>query len=336
MGKIVINAVAGSGKTSFIIDELNENDNILIITYTRANQQIIKNRIINKFGYAPSNISLYGLYGFLFSFCLRPLYNAKLEGISFDIPNRYANDINVSKFIYSNRMTKFLLANYSDLFLNRIDKYFDVLYVDEMQDFGSYDFDWLLTLSKLKIPVYLIGDFYQHTFSTSHNGNKGKSTYADFKIFNTSLENYGYEVDLSSLAASRRCTALVCKFVEEKCGINITTCTDRCGEVTFVKDLQQIKDIFENDEIVKLFYQEHYKYRGNTNNWGNSKGETYKEVCVILNPETLKHFNNNTLNDKLAKTTLHKFYVACTRSLGNVYLISNEDVPADFKILTKK
>lgn len=100
----------------------------------------------------------------------------------------------------------------------------------------------------------------------------------------------------------------------------------------FVEDIQKIRTIFENDKIIKLFYQSHYMYKGNTNNWGNSKGETNEEVCVVLNSKTLKYFNENTLKDKMAETALCKLYVACTRSLGNVYLISEKNIPNDFKI----
>ncbi|GAA0055529.1 hypothetical protein ScFU97_18500 [Streptococcus canis] len=65
-------------------------------------------------------------------------------------------------------------------YLDRIDKFFDNVFIDECQDFESYDFDWILSLSKLKANVYCFGDFYQKTYSTSYSGNKGRGIHSNF------------------------------------------------------------------------------------------------------------------------------------------------------------
>ena len=46
MDKRIIHAVAGSGKTRFIIESLDLNTRTAIITYTITNQMELKNRII--------------------------------------------------------------------------------------------------------------------------------------------------------------------------------------------------------------------------------------------------------------------------------------------------
>lgn len=121
MDKRIIHAVAGSGKTRFIIESLDLNTRTAIITYTITNQMELKNRIIAKFGEIPNNIHVFGLFQFLYSFCLRPYYcDKKLNGINFktdDIRNRFDNF--KGNYIYSNKISKVLLDNSND-YIDRV------------------------------------------------------------------------------------------------------------------------------------------------------------------------------------------------------------------------
>lgn len=87
MDKRVIFAVAGSGKTSYIIDNLSLDKKSLIITYTTNNFSNIKKKILEKFnGEFPSNISLMTYFNFLYSFCYKPFLADKVraKGIIFE------------------------------------------------------------------------------------------------------------------------------------------------------------------------------------------------------------------------------------------------------------
>ena len=66
--KRLIHAVAGSGKTRTIIDDLNVEKRNLIITYTTTNQEEIRKRIIAKFGQLPDRTHVCGVFEFLYSF----------------------------------------------------------------------------------------------------------------------------------------------------------------------------------------------------------------------------------------------------------------------------
>lgn len=68
----------------------------------------------------------------------------------------------------------------------------------------------------------------------------------------------------------------------------------------------------------------------NGDNWGNSKGMTFEHVCILLNTTTYKNFEKNQLSE-LAPLTLSKFYVACTRTSGNLLFIKERDIPTDYK-----
>lgn len=329
--KRVLNAVAGSGKTSYIINQLSNNKRFLIITYTTANQENLKEKVINKFGSIPSNIFIYGYFEFLLNFILKPLCPYDVKNFSYDrpnfsIPNPFTSN---NSLIYSNRASKYILENLPN-FKRRIEKYFDEVFIDEMQDLASDDFNWMLSLSDLNLPVTLVGDFYQSTFASSSRGNNLKNLYSDFTQYKEKIEDAGFHFDTTTLLKSHRCTATVCNYIKENVGIEIESANNNTSRIEHITDIEEIKKILENDSIKKLFYQNSKEYRINGDNWGNSKGMTFDHVCVVLNGTTYKKFNSNKLSE-LASQTLKKFYVACTRSSGDLLFIKQNDIPNEYK-----
>ena len=73
MDKRVVFAVAGSGKTARLINELDLVKRVLLITYTECNCEEIRRRVLVKFGHLPDNITVCTYFTFLNSFCYRPL-----------------------------------------------------------------------------------------------------------------------------------------------------------------------------------------------------------------------------------------------------------------------
>lgn len=335
MDKIAMSAVAGAGKTTLIINELDKTRRVAIITYTTANQDAIRNSIIFKYGSIPPNISVFGYFEFLYSFCYYPLQTtAKNNGICFDIPH-YLNRKNYTSDgrIYSNRLAKHIIDNNLP-YLDRISKYFDHIYIDEMQDFGSYDFDWMLSLRALTSSVTLVGDFYQSTFVTSRSGNKNANIHQNYNQYKEKVEKAGFLFDDVTLKSSFRCSHDVCNFIREKLSIDIISNRDKSQdntEVVVVTDPDKIREILDNDDIKKLFYQKHSNYKCNSENWGASKGLTYGDVCVVLNATTAKLFRSNKLQE-LAPLSLSKFYVACSRPTGHLFFIEESKIPEHYKI----
>ena len=215
MDKRIIHAVAGSGKTRFIIESLDLNTRTAIITYTITNQMELKNRIIAKFGEIPNNIHVFGLFQFLYSFCLRPYYcDKKLNGINFktdDIRNRFDNF--KGNYIYSNKISKVLLDNSND-YIDRVSHFFDAVYIDEFQDLTAYDFEFALSLIECSIKIVYLGDFYQKTYSSSRVGNKGARIHRDFEEWKEKLSAFDW--DDRTLSQSMRCPIQVCNFIREE------------------------------------------------------------------------------------------------------------------------
>jgi DNA helicase-2/ATP-dependent DNA helicase PcrA len=331
MDKRVVLAVAGSGKTQHIIDKLEINSRALIVTYTINNTANLKKRILKKFGVIPKGVRIYTYFSFLMSFCVRPIVgnDLKIKGVSYNEPPKYAKRkthehyLNKWHRLYHNRIAKMMMDfdGVSDI-SERIEKYFDFFCVDEVQDFAANDFNLLCDLYKTNVEMLFVGDFFQHTFDTSRDGNIQSNLHKDCDKYLGKLESAGYTIDLETLSHSYRCSPTVCRFVSESIGIPIGS--HRVDEVNIelVDDVEQVKRLLTNDAIVKLFFRESYKYLGWTDNWGNTKGlDDFCDICIVLNPTSLTAFARGKLG-VLAPSTANKLYVACTRAKGNVYFVS--------------
>lgn len=342
--KRLIHAVAGSGKTTKIIESIDPQKRNLIITYTETNQNTIRAKLIDKLGYIPDSTFIFGVFEFLYSFCLVPYLGKRPKGINFDYETQGRfdnNSIDTTGRIIQNQLSKSLLRgfliykrnniHFDNSYLERIDKFFDCVFVDECQDFESDDFDWLLSLSKLNAGVLLLGDFYQKTFKTSRRGNKGKGIHSSFENWLKVISDSGFKIDLSSLSKSYRCPKIVCDFIVESLDIKISSQKKEnpTTNIMFIDSQDKIESIMTDDSIMKLFYQKFYDYDCKSQNWGDSKGSEYENVCVVLNPKTYKLFDSGRLSD-LSTQTKSKFYVACTRTRGDLYFVNQKDL-TDFK-----
>ena len=331
MDKRVILATAGSGKTAYIIEQLSLEKKALIITYTENNIQNLRSRIIEKFNFFPENITLMTYFSFLYSFCFRPFlsYKFKTKGINYK-PNlnkfaKESNDdffVDKNKRLYSNRIAKCLEnRNVIQDVKSRLEKYFDSLFIDEVQDLSGNDFNFLKSIANANIEILFVGDFYQHTFDTSRDGGVNKNLHKNLVNYKKEFSNMGLTVDVNTLIKSYRCSPTICDFLTKKLKIEIESHKTNDTAVDFIDNEEKVDELFHNNDIVKLYYKEHYKYNGFSNNWGKSKGENnYNDVCVVMNENTYKLYSKGEL-DKLAPTTKNKFYVACTRTNSNLYLI---------------
>jgi DNA helicase-2/ATP-dependent DNA helicase PcrA len=331
--KRVVFAVAGSGKTSLIVNTLEETSRALIVTYTVRNTHNLKTRIAAKFGHIPKGIRIYTYYNFLYGFCFRPIlgHQIRTKGITWNTPPKFAKKDNIrfwadsNSRLYGNRISRLLDATeVVPELLERLEKYADHILIDEVQDFAGNDFNLLRKFNSANITLTLVGDYYQHTFDTSRDGNINSSLHKEYQNYLDKFEGAGYKIDLDTLSSSYRCSPSLCKFVTEKLGIAITSHRDDETEVMLIECPEQAKSIFCDDDVVKLFYNSSEKYPGNSQNWGAVKGEdNYNDVCVVLNPNSLGHFKRGTLHT-LAPTSKNKLYVACTRAKRHLYFVSDK------------
>lgn len=336
MDKRLILAVAGSGKTSLIVENLNLEKRFMLVTYTQNNYHNLRQKVIKKFGYLPENIRILTYETFLYRFCVKPFLSYKLrpKGINFnkqppmfvkDTMDRYYMDS--SGRLYASRICKLLIKRQkmNDV-VERLNDFYDAFYIDEVQDFAGHDFDLLVHLKKSNVEIMFVGDFYQHTFSTSRDGSKNKSLHKNYDNFKQKFIKIGIEVDEECLSKSYRCSPTVCEFITNNIGISIESHNAEKTNIRLVDSSEEIEDIMKDDSIIKLFYQNCSKYDCYSKNWGASKGEDcHTDVCVVLNKTTMNNYKKEQLV-QLAPTTKNKFYVACSRAKRHLYFIEESKV----------
>ncbi len=335
MDKRLILAVAGSGKTTFIVDHIESTQRVLLITYTDNNYNILIKKLRDKFHVIPKNIYVTTYFSFLYSFCFKPFYflDYRTKGLTFkqvsqqilSIPKKnIARYITKSKYVYHCNLADFLLRHNINLIMERIKRHYDYIYIDEVQDFASYDFDFILKIAKCDINILYLGDFYQHTFDTSNSGNKASNLYKNGIANYEKKFNGILNIDKVTLSKSYRCKRNICDFIS-MLGMKIQSHHEEDACITPLEKENEILDCLKNDNIVKLFYKECQKYPFNSNNWGACKGSTFGDVCVITTKDVhaaikTKFFEN------LSPITRNKFYVACSRASNNLFFIEGSKV----------
>lgn len=333
MDKRVVFAVAGSGKTTLLVNELDLQKRVLLITYTENNCMEIRRRVIAKYGYLPENITIKTYFTFLNSFCYRPLLldQMKTKGICFDRPADHtslmkltnpARYVTAGARVYHARMAKLLeIKGCITELQRRIARYYDKVYVDEVQDFGGHDFNLLKQIVVADVEVLLVGDFFQHTYSTSVDGAVNKGLHDSYDRFKNTLGNAGLTVDTTSLLNSYRCSSTVCEFIREHIGVEIHPAVDRATTVFVVRDADTAAQLYASNDTVKLFFKEQEKYSCNSQTWGASKGlDHYQDVCIAMTGVAWKKYEEGGLAN-LAALSRNKLYVACSRARGSLFLM---------------
>lgn len=336
MDKRVIFSVAGSGKTTYIVDSLSKNKRSLIVTYTQGNYQNLCQKISKKFGLWPDNVFVMTYFKFLYNFCYKPLLSDETKAKGIIYPNKIErswatkeNDefyLSKNRYFYHNRLA-FYIENRAgiDAIIHRLEKYFDEFIIDEVQDIAGRDFNFLEKIMVANMDMLFVGDFYQHTFDTSHDGTVNKSLFDDFGKYEKRFVRRGFYSDKDTLKKSWRCSPSVCQFITEQLKIQIDSnwnmSDDGNSNIVQVEDYVQAKAIFNDESIVKLHYRKSYIWGKASRNWGDVKGEdNHQDICVILNKETAKKFAKGLLYE-LPPRIRNKFYVALTRAHGKVFLI---------------
>ena len=359
MAKRVILAVAGAGKTYHICHEIDPTKRNLILAFTHENIHNIQKELCDAHGCVPELTTVSTFDSFVYHQLVLPYEPSIAEhfgcpkfvsrGIcTIDPPPQtikntkgkpVANPLYKKKDRLAHYVTmrgQYYCATLSELVLQikknreslikrvaaRLNLFYDCVLIDEFQDFREYDYELIMALAKQLNDVVLVGDYHQHSVSATNNSGKpfkNKSTDVSYDTFVAELQRSGFEVDLTTLDKSRRCSAEICDYVSEKLHISITSSGDHSGAVRWIDD--DPTSVLDDDRIIKLVFQEAGKYSFPALNWSYSKGETVDSACVILT-DGLDNLDSDKFNpDRVKPSTLNKLYVAMTRSRGDLYLM---------------
>lgn len=359
MAKKVILAVAGAGKTYYICHKIDPAKRNLILAFTHENIHNIQKELCDAHGCVPELTMVTTFDSFVYHQLILPYEPSIAEhfacprfsscGICMtDPPSKtkknaegksvanphYRKKDSLTHYVTMNR--QYYCATLSELVLQvkknreslikrlaaRLNLFFDCILIDEFQDFREYDYELIMALAKRLNDVILVGDYHQHSVSATNNSGKpfkNKSKDVSYVDFVAELRNSGFEVDLTTLDKSRRCSAEICNYISEKLHINIASNGDHCGSIVWIDD--DPSAVLNQDQIIKLVFNEAANYTFRAMNWSYSKGDTVDSACVILT-DGLDNLGSDSFNpEKIKRSTLNKLYVAMTRSRGDLYLI---------------
>jgi DNA helicase II / ATP-dependent DNA helicase PcrA len=247
--KLII-AAAGSGKTTFLIDEAMKfkDEKVLITTYTEANAEEIGQKFIKRFKTIPSHITIQTWFSFLIKHGVKPyqgtfndsLFSQEIKGMILNngeygvkfylvkfgkrIPIPFKEDGEFEKHYFTNsgkilsdRLPKFVVKSNKSSngeIISRISRIYQHIFVDEVQDLAGYDLEILRLLFRVASNIVLVGDPRQVTYLTHHENKFAK--YRDGKIKDFVIAEcknpIKYEIDETTLYRSHRNNQAICDF----------------------------------------------------------------------------------------------------------------------------
>lgn len=331
-------ACAGAGKTWDICHEAlhtvngtDFNKRIAIISYTNRGIQAIETEIKNQnYGVLHHRITIKSWYTFLLSELIKP-YQTYLFGIneikSFDFSRTYgyvnkhvvgskARYMSSNENIISNEASELViqLNNKSNgEVIHRLEKIYDTIYFDEVQDLAGYDLEIIRLLTSSTIRIICVGDPKQATFTTN-TGKKNKNISGkNMEIFFNELVKKDQITMISNLT-SRRFNLDICAFaniiypVKNLMNTSMNIVTGHDGVFMILES--DVKNYYAhyNPQILR-FDKKTDTMSLSAMNFGECKGLTFDRVMIFPN----KTFLGFLVNGKVLGSP-EKYYIAATRS----------------------
>ncbi len=353
--KLII-AAAGSGKTTYLVEEALRitGQNVLVTTFTEANEDEIRKKFTIKNGGIPDNVTVQTWFSFLIQHGVKPyqggVFEKRVNGLSL-VPGKskkFTKETDTEKYyfdgryrIYSDKLSGFVIKcnkNNNGEVIGRISRIYPNIFIDEVQDLAGYDLEILKLLFNSPSRIVLVGDPRQGTYSTN-NSAKNKQ-YKKSKIvyfFQNDEIQKNLQVDSTSLTINYRSNQKICDFSNRLFPDHVATSSGRAemtghDGVFFVReqDINRYLDKYSccmqlRDKVTEKRVNNQY----GVTNFGNSKGLSFDRVLIYPTKPMMDWIKDN--NSELKPTSRSKFYVAVTRarySVGIVYNYRENEVVA--------
>lgn len=351
INKLII-AAAGAGKTTYLINEaLRHDKEVLITTYTEANENEIKKKFIEINGSIPKNVNIQTWFSMLLQHGVKPyqdyLTDKKINGMllvneqsGLKFRGRfpvYYKEEEVDKHyfskeykIYSDKLSKFVFKcneKSNGVVFDRLSRVYDYIFIDEVQDLAGYDLELINLLFQTNSNIVLVGDPRQTTYNT-HWEKKNKQ-YQDGKIkefIQNECKKIPVEIDETSLNCSYRNNYLICQFSSTLFPNYLVPSSNQNHEVEhkgifFVKE-SDIDIYLAQYQPLQLVWNRGKKVNPSflVMNFGEAKGLGFDRVLIYPTKPILDFILNNK---NLDGTSRAKFYVAITRARHSVGIVHN-------------
>jgi superfamily I DNA/RNA helicase len=359
--KLII-AAAGSGKTTHLVNEALKikNEKVLITTYTQANEEEIKKKIVeenlkrNGFACIPENITVQAWFSFLLKHGARPfqgiLFEKRIKGLLLvnelsglrykfnlkgkEIPVYYKEDSEFEQHyftketkIYSDKLSKFVIKCNKETggaVINRVARIYQHIFIDEVQDLAGYDLELLKLLFKCNSEILLVGDPRQGTYSTN-SASKNKRYQKSQIVYFFQDKSIKIKTDDTSLMVNYRCNKPICD-LSNKLFPDFQSTTSGNNNATEQDGVFLVKE----QDVDK--YLRHYK----PTQLRDSKKREVSDICQVMNFGESKGLSFDRVliyptqeyikwikdnTHELKGTSRSKFYVAITRARYSVGIV---------------
>ncbi len=353
--KLII-AGAGAGKTTFLINEaLKTNEEVIITTFTEANEKEIRKKFIEKNGFIPSNITIQTWFSMLIQHGVKPyqsyIFNGKINGMLLvdkqsglkynngGFPVYYKEEevekhyFSKNNKIYSDKLSKFVIKcneKSKNAIFKRIENIYKFIFIDEVQDLAGYDLEIIKQFFQINSNIILVGDPRQTTYKTHNERLNNKYKDGHIKDYlEDKCKRIDYIIDEDTLNCTYRNNKLICGF-SLKLYPNYKILESKQNDdkehlgIFFIKKkdvnkyLEQYKPIQLRDTR-KTKVNEKYKAM----NIGESKGLGFDRVIIYPTKPFINWILDNNFDLKPASKS--KLYVAITRARYSVGFIYDYD-----------
>lgn len=361
MNRLVI-AAAGSGKTTFLIEETKKvKESVLITTYTEENGASIKQKLIEEYkGCIPEHIHVQTWFSFLIQHGVRPYQSLVYEGeeqikglllVNFKSGQKcdyksgylYYGEKDARNFyfsadfrIYSDKLSKFVFeANKRSkgLLIKRLSKVYPNIFIDEVQDLAGYDLEIIKLLAKSDSNLLMVGDPRQTVYLTHHEQKNKPYEHGQIQKYvenECKSKSSKFDIDDSRFAISHRFGKEISDFANsifpdfKKCsGSRHEPCIDHIG-VFFVRETD-VPFYLKKYHPIQLRHSVRTKTyeEYKSLNFGLSKGLEFNRVLIYPTETMLKWIKDHSV--ELNFKTKCQLYVAVTRARYSVAIVINDN-----------
>lgn len=357
-------AGAGTGKTTFLIEEALKSDKkVLITTYTINCKNEIIEKIVDKNGFIPSNITVQTWFSLLLQHGIKPYKRAleikHVKGINM-VPGRsgyrftargvpvYWGEKNFYQYyfdkkgdLYTDKLSK-LVTRLDDAtdnrVISRIAAIYDKILVDEVQDMAGYDLDILKRLMKTDSKIIMVGDPRQSIYNTHFDSKYKKYSNGNIdNFFKEECEDIEYKIDNDSLNKCYRChkdiILFVNNFYSEYPPMEYSEIIANNHQGVFLITPDRVEEYIKQYNPIQIIYnaKTNTSSLSPTITMGKSKGATYRRVLLYPTSEFKKYIMTGKAN--FNEETKNKLYVGMTRPIDSLtFVVDKEENFFDIKL----
>ena len=333
-------AAAGSGKTEEIVTmalAVPPYEGVLLTTYTDNGATEIRNRIVSKVGFIPSNIRVIPWLTFLIRHGAKPYQSPtiginQVSGLHFERRFGFPQKTDIQRYyldsasrVYRDFLSEFaclLNEQSSGAAVARIATIFPHIFYDEIQDISGRDFEFLELLMDSSAIVTIVGDPRQGTFSTTQSRTNRGLTKSDVTKWLEELESK-QKLKIEPMNHSHRCRPEICSFSDalypdlgQTESRNLTS-TAHDG-VFLLRTVDVYAYIQEHQPQVLVWNKDSENFGASARNMGDVKGLTFERVLINPTGPMALYIQKGA---DLAKGSRAKFYVGVTRARQSVAIV---------------